>query len=610
MTTPVLLDPRAATRCAVRIQYDVLPPAGITRAIASSTSQSRMEEATARRDQVLAELAALHPESVTIAPGEDATEETLAAMKVGKALILRPRLPEDAEGGRLGSPPVLIYDGDGYVPVEIRLHGTTTHDAKKSVQVSTLAAPTAIEQRDQAAWKSDRLYENALPLAHYTRILEHHGLASSRRRGAVIDRALDVVWVDLEIAGTKVAWADEVVSWSAVYDREFAIRADVAAHAHSQRGELSPERKALPLAIKDCDRCPWNASCSVELEAQDHISLIPGFKPEWHPVFVDRGVTTRKALAALDHFTARATTELTATMLRKVNTASDDELLSDLLQVRDDLVAELAATGIVNAGQLRDRLHPVTAAFAGTAPGRSLTGHLDNARAATTGGHHRARGAAPLDLPVAAIEIDVDMESSASSHVYLWGALPTIDGELGDYVPFDSYDPMDDAAAASVFVRFWDWLAEQRSRAAEAGGVLRIYHWAPAELTAMRTIVKTGADPRLPTAEQIEAVIKAEWIDLFKVWRAQVLTGTDNGLKTVATSIGFTWDVDDAGGDFSMLQHDLAVTGSPAERERAIAWLRGYNGSDVRATYEVRRWLRKNAVRLPRIEDWKGSVTD
>jgi predicted RecB family nuclease len=175
-------------------------------------------------------------------------------------------------------------------------------------------------------------------------------------------------------------------------------------------------------------------------------------------------------------------------------------------------------------------------------------------------------------------------------------------GELGEYVAIDSYAPVTDEVEAEVFLRFLDHLAERREHAARLGGGLRVYHWTAAELTAMRRIVGKAALPGLPGKEELDAMIAAEWIDLAAVFRGAVITGAGNGLKVVATAIGFSWDVDDPGGDFSMLQHAGAVGGD----DDAVAWLRSYNRSDVLATYEVRRWLRESYDALPRIEEWAG----
>jgi predicted RecB family nuclease len=89
------------------------------------------------------------------------------------------------------------------------------------------------------------------------------------------------------------------------------------------------------------------------------------------------------------------------------------------------------------------------------------------------------------------------------------------------------------------------------------------------------------------------------------VYSGTVVTGAGNSIKVVAPSIGFAWDVDDPGGDFSMVQHGVAVAGSLVERAAAVEWLRSYNRGDVRATYEVRTWLRECSASLPRIEDWQ-----
>ncbi len=602
------LGPRAASSCAVRVQYDVLPPADAVRSEASTTAQGHLDNASDYRTEMLQALRRLHPDATVIDPGSE--EHTLAALAAQAPLILHPRLPVDTVNGRMGSPPVLLRMSDGYVPVDIRLHGTTEKYAKKSVQVSPLAAPTAINPRDGFGWKAARLIEDAFPLAHYWRQLESLGAVTGSPRGAVIDRSGELVWVDLAAPTERVAWSADPVSLQHRYDHEFEYRHEVARHAQARIDDPATVRMVLPMAISECGRCPWQATCASELHDSDHISLLPSFRAGWMDAFATRGVVSRAALAALDPLTAKVVSALTAPMLAEVRKAPDTTRLAELLDQRPAVVAELAALGCTSAGDLRGRLHAETLAFSGTGPGgAAFPQHIDTARAIVAGSPHRQRGKVALDLPPAAIEIDVDMESSASavgSHgrCYLWGALPTVDGTTGAYVPFDSYAELTDAEEAAVFVRFWAWLTEQRANAAALGGALRIYYWTNAEVTTMKRIVKTAAHPDLPTLDELNAVVASEWVDLAAVWNDHVLTGHGRKLKQVAGSIGFSWDEGDTGGDFSMLQHVAAVAGD----QSAIDWLRRYNGDDVRATYEVRAWLRAHFATLPRIEDWKPPV--
>jgi hypothetical protein len=607
MTTVKPLGPRAASSCAVRVQYDAFPPVGAVRSEASTAAQGFMDDALAYRGELLAELARLHPAATVIVAGPDAEAQTLAALAAHAPMILSPRLPIDSANGRMGSPPVLLRDGDGYLPVDIRLHGTTEKAPKKSVVVSTLAAPAVTGQRDGFGWKAARLIEDAFPLAHYWRQLESLAVASGPPRGAVIDRSKELIWVDLAAATERVGWSAEPVSLQESYDHEFDFRQQVAQHSADRAADPAKVRMVLPMAVSECGKCPWTQTCTTELRELDHISLLPSFRGEWMDSFASRGVESRAALAALDPLTAQVVAALTAPMLAKVQTESGDMPLADLLDKRPELVAELAALGCSTLEDLRSRLHAETLAFSGTGPGgASFRKHIDTARAITAGGAHRQRGATRLDLPPAVIEIDVDMESSASAvgstgRCYLWGALPIIEGVVGEYVPFDRYPELNEVVEAEVFLAFWRWLGEQRAQAAALGGTVRVYYWTNAEIRTMRTIIATAAHPDLPSINELNTVIAAEWIDLAEVWHNHVLTEHGRKLKQVAGSIGFSWDEGDTGGDFSMLQHQAAVDGD----QSAIDWLRRYNGDDVRATYEVRRWLREHFDTLPRIEDWQ-----
>ncbi|RNL65393.1 hypothetical protein EFK50_05405 [Nocardioides marmoriginsengisoli] len=600
------LGPRAASSCAVRVQYDVLPPAAAERSEVSTTAQGHLDAAADYRTDILAQLARLHPSATVVQPGPDAEAQTLAALESGAELILYPRLPIDAANGRMGSPRILLREAAGYVPVEIQLHGVTQSHAKKTVRVSTLAAPAELVDRAGATWKADRVIQNAFALAHYWRALEALGFVSGAPRGAVIDRSGDLVWLDLAAPTEKVGWSADPVSLQESYDHEFGFRIEVAAHATARAGDPTSPRRVLPMAVPECERCPWSATCSAELLDDDHISLLPSFKADWFEAFTARGVLRRADLAALDPLTASVVSALTGPMLAKVQSATGETPLAELLDKRPELLVELASLGCTTAGDLHGRLHAETLAFSGTGPGgASFVKHIDTARAIGAGVPHKQRGVATLDLSPAVIEIDVDMESSASSvsengRVYLWGALPVVRGVVEDYRPFDTYAELTALAEAEVFLRFWTWLAEQRERAAALGGAIRVYYWTNAEIREMRRIVNAAAHPDLPSLDDLNAVIDAEWIDLAVVWDRHVLTGHGRSLKNVGKAIGASWDEGDTGGDFSMLQHGKAVAGD----QSAIEWLHRYNGDDVRATYEVRSWLREHFDSLPRIEDW------
>jgi predicted RecB family nuclease len=108
---------------------------------------------------------------------------------------------------------------------------------------------------------------------------------------------------------------------------------------------------------------------------------------------------------------------------------------------------------------------------------------------------------------------------------------------------------------------------------------------------------------RLGREDEVEAFITSDqWVDLYEVFRSQLITGTKVGLKTLAPLAGFSWRGDDAGGGQAMVRFAEATGACDGpERSEARRWLLEYNEDDVRATAALREWLDGPGRLLPAV---------
>jgi predicted RecB family nuclease len=109
---------------------------------------------------------------------------------------------------------------------------------------------------------------------------------------------------------------------------------------------------------------------------------------------------------------------------------------------------------------------------------------------------------------------------------------------------------------------------------------------------------------RLSLEDEVETFLASDqWVDLYAVFRDQLVTGATIGLKTVAQLAGFRWRSEDAGGGQAMVRYAEAV-GDPdgVIRSEARRWLLEYNEDDVRATAALREWLDADARLLLCVE--------
>ncbi|MGN6792284.1 MAG: TM0106 family RecB-like putative nuclease [Streptosporangiaceae bacterium] len=605
-----------AKQCPVRAQWDAIHPREPLRP--SAALERRFARGKEFEADVVADLRRLHADARTLRSenGErrsEREEATLAAMASGAGLIIGGRLPTDRAGHRAGEPDLLVATaGAGYRPVDIKHHRTLVErpaesnaDAALCSALDSLTWETAEAAPAMAARKRR---EDLLQLAHYQRMLEAAGLAGGQvSYGGIIGVERVVTWHDLDAPVWRTPSSSarsRLRTTMQVYDFEFDFRLDIISVATASSADPAITPLVVPVKIGECAQCPWWSCCGPRLEAgSGDVSLLPrvGWR-EWR-IHRDHGVDDRAALAALDYRTA---TLIAAGLdLRPVLSAcgrlpGDTELAAVLGSRKQAQLSRLAEAGLHT---LRDaaELCPRTASYSDVAM-QDLPEQIDQARAALGGRDaYRRRQVGAVLVPRADVEVDIDMENTADG-VYLWGTLVSIRAAWtkrpAGYRAFLSWEPMTAAIEAEIFIEFWGWLNDMRAAAAANGLSLRAYCYnASAENTQLRRLAAACG-----LAGEVAAFIdSAQWVDLYRVFAGQLITGRSTALKTVAPLAGFAWDVPDPGGEEAMLRYDQAAgpDGDPAAR----AWLVAYNKNDTEATKALRIWLHEAASGCPSIAD-------
>ncbi|WP_432559668.1 TM0106 family RecB-like putative nuclease [Granulicoccus sp. GXG6511] len=562
---PIVLDAYAARTCVIKtwnkFAPDVEPPApdeGLRESFAGGIGFT---------DHVLTELLHRFPGPVADlrpladAPWDEQEYACAQAVRHGVPVIIGGLLPLDVPGARSGRPDLLVRGDDrpdgrtGYHPVVIARRQTaekrpSTRTAH-TVRASALATP-AYRQATTVRDRSLRTQNDAalLQSAHYWRQLDATGHsapgpATAGVLGTDAYPELDgaaITWVNLTDPLVRTFSRSAPEGWRLRsvlerYDHEHGFRVRVATAARAGEPPM-----VTPIRNRECDACHWWEVCAPQLGADDL------------SVRIDKTPLDVREIQALRVLGVRTVT--------------------DLAEV------DLAA--------LKERYLPEVRHRQGAEQRLELAAR--RARLMVSEVELERLTACAIDVPTADLEIDFDIESSADERVYLWGFL-VHDRRRADppaYVEFSAWSDLSKEAEIELARRAMTWL-----RALVAGPAsVRVYHYSTYEVVRLANLASAADDPTLEWAIDYA---EREFCDLFEVVRDHFFGVRGLGLKVVASvGAGFAWRDVDAGGLNSQAWFDEAChAAEPAVRAAARERVLAYNEDDVRATHELRAWLRR-----------------
>lgn len=496
---------------------------------------------------------------LTDLPSSEQEKISLAAMAAGVQVLIAPLLPRDPVQHRSGRPDLLLRaDDGGYHPAEVKFHRVSDPRREPaSLTWSSLTDPLVLHDLPGRRFRYSWRLNDLLQLAHYYRMLQRLGRASARPIAAVVgtddldDLGHVLSWVDLGLPVVPPSPRDrddpydtELVSALERYDSEHAFRVELAQAAAA----LSPSDPPLlePIANRECGWCQWWDVCRPQL-ADDDLSLRISKSPlDVHEIQVLRelGVATVTELASRD-----VDVLLPAYLPRVTHRVGAEDRLR-LAWRRSVLMAR---------GVDFDRV--------------------------TTG---------PVDLPSATLEIDLDIETSMTDRVYLWGFLVS-DARDGShyYRHFSAFTELDDAAETALAVAAMTWL-----RAMVEGVDALVFHYSDYEVVRLDRLARRSGEAELDGAVRWA---REHYVDLFTTIRAHFFGTQGLGLKVVASkAAGFQWRDATPGGLNSQAWFIEAVgADSDDQRARARQRVLEYNEDDCEATWHVRTWLRSPAFAAP-----------
>lgn len=560
----IVLDAYAARTCAVKTWNRFAP--GVERPVSDESLRESFAGGSSFTDQVLAAFLGAYAgpvadlRSLRDQPAGIQQEACLTALRAGVRVVVAGLLPLDLRGHRSGRADVWVRGADrpdgtpGYHPVVIARRQVTEKRQSGRTQWSVAAsglgapAPADAESVENRAIRTQR-DGVLLQVAHYWRLLEAAGLAAPGPPTAGIigtdeyheHGAPAITWIDLTEPMIRTFSRSSETGWALRsvlerYDHEHDFRVKVAANALAGEAPL-----VTPIRNRECDSCDWWEVCRPQL-GEDDLS-----------VRIDKAPLDIREISALRALGIRTITDLAGV---------------DLAELKPRYLPE------VRHRQAAEKRLEVA-----THRARLMVESVDLERL-TTG---------PIDVPRADIEIDFDIETAADERVYLWGFLvhDTRTTDPPEFVQFSAWTDLDRAAEADLARRAVGWL-----KALVAGPAsVRVYHYSAYEVVRMDQLAQVSGDPLLEWGADYAAT---QFCDLFLTMKDHWFGARGLGLKVVATvGAGFEWRDTEPGGLNSQAWFDEACHGpTPGIQAAARQRVLNYNEDDVRATWQLREWLR------------------
>lgn len=492
--------------------------------------------------------------------GASWSRASMQAMASGADVIIAPLLPRDETGHRTGRPSMLVRadgEGHGYRPVQLKFHRVMESGGTDDpLVVARLGSPRRSSELVGRRFRWNTRLNAALQVAHYWRLLQACGYAAPEPWGGLIgiDRLNAappgrpaqiepmIAWLRLDqrCVPPNPRWVAvpaeaEAISPLERYDSEHRYRVDLAQAA---LGGTPPGELETPILSSECRGCVWQQHCRDQLDVDD--------------------LSARITKTPLDVHELRT--------LRGLGVATVSDLArADLPSLTEQF---LPAAGHRTGGEAR------------------LQRAYRRAQLLDSGVELERQTTGPLDLPRHALEIDIDIETSADDRLYLWGFWVD-DPEAGaPYArQFGAFTDLDADGEAALAVEALRWL-----RSVVGARDAAVYHYSDYE-----TIRLARLAPRLgELGEWATGWAFTHFVDLFPLMRRHFFGANGLGLKAVVrAATDFAWRDADPGGLNSQSWFAEAIgDADPDARTAARRRVLEYNEDDVRATWHLRRWLR------------------